>query len=402
MISVSTKNVVITVVAAVANSILERLVEVTDFFNHETEMKDQKHANKKAMVAMSGGVDSSTVALILREQGYEVTGVTGRMFVNEDIGLVDESRCCSLADVEDARLAAHKIGASHYVYNMGDCFKKTVIQPFIDAYLAGDTPNPCVNCNKYVKFPQLLERALLLGIEYLATGHYAKVFYDQTKKRWLLARAEDESKDQTYMLYGLTQHELSHLLLPLGNFKKSEVRAKAGEAELINASKPDSQDICFVPDGNYADFIERYSGKKQEPGDFVLQSGEVIGRHRGMIHYTLGQRKGLGIAYKEPLYVLAKDADSNTVVLGSEKDLYKKEFLVDDCNFIAIEKLTDSMHVTCKVRYRMQDEPAIIEPADDGKVKVTFMKAQRAITSGQAAVFYDGDLVVGGGTIISD
>ena len=204
------------------------------------------------------------------------------------------------------------------------------------------------------------------------------------------------------MLYGLTQHELSHLLLPLGNFKKSEVRAKAGEAELINASKPDSQDICFVPDGNYADFIERYSGKKQEPGDFVLQSGEVIGRHRGMIHYTLGQRKGLGIAYKEPLYVLAKDADSNTVVLGSEKDLYKKEFLVDDCNFIAIEKLTDSMHVTCKVRYRMQDEPAIIEPADDGKVKVTFMKAQRAITSGQAAVFYDGDLVVGGGTIISD
>ena len=375
---------------------------MTDFVNHETEINGQQHANKKAMVAMSGGVDSSTVALILREEGYEVTGVTGRMFVNEDIGLVDESRCCSLADVEDARLAAHKIGVSHYVYNMGDCFKKTVIQPFVDAYLVGDTPNPCVNCNKYVKFPQLLERALLLGIDYLATGHYAKVFYDQAKKHWLLARAEDESKDQTYMLYGLTQHELSHLLLPLGNFKKTEVRARAGEAGLINASKPDSQDICFVPDGNYADFIERFSGKKQEPGDFVLQGGEAIGRHKGLIHYTLGQRKGLGIAYKEPLYVLAKDAASNTVVLGTEKDLYKKEFLVGDCNFIAIEELTGPMKVTCKVRYRMQDEPAIIEPVSAGKVKVTFMKAQRAITSGQAAVFYDGNIVVGGGTIIAD
>ena len=375
---------------------------MTDFVNHETEINGQQHANKKAMVAMSGGVDSSTVALILRNEGYEITGVTGRMFVNEDIGLVDESRCCSLADVEDARLAAHKIGVSHYVYNMGDCFKKTVIQPFVDAYLVGDTPNPCVNCNKYVKFPQLLERALLLGIDYLATGHYAKVFYDQAKKRWLLARAEDESKDQTYMLYGLTQHELSHLLLPLGNFKKTEVRARAGEAGLINASKPDSQDICFVPDGNYADFIERFSGKKQEPGDFVLQGGEAIGRHKGLIHYTLGQRKGLGIAYKEPLYVLAKDAASNTVVLGTEKDLYKKEFLVGDCNFIAIEELTGPMKVTCKVRYRMQDEPAIIEPVSAGKVKVTFMKAQRAITSGQAAVFYDGNIVVGGGTIIAD
>ena len=402
MISTSIRNVVITVVAAVADHILERLVEVTDLVNHETEIRDQKHSNKKAMVAMSGGVDSSTVALILREQGYEVIGVTGRMFVNEDIGLVEESRCCSLADVEDARLAAHKIGAPHYVYNKKNTFKKTVIQPFVDAYLTGNTPNPCVNCNKYVKFPQLLERALMLGIDYLATGHYAKVFFDQARNRWLLARAEDESKDQTYMLYGLTQHELSHLLLPLGNFKKTEVRLRAGEAGLINASKPDSQDICFVPDGNYAEFIERYSGKKQQPGKFILQSGEVIGRHKGLIHYTLGQRKGLGIAYKEPLYVLAKDADSNTVVLGSEKDLYKKEFLVGECNFILIEELTAPMNVTCKVRYRMQDEPAIIEPVAAGKVKVTFMKAQRAITSGQAAVFYDGDLVVGGGTIVTD
>lgn len=376
---------------------------MTDFINDETtEMNDQKQANKKAMVAMSGGVDSSTVALILRDEGYEVIGVTGRMFVNEDIGLVDESRCCSLADVEDARLAAHKIGAPHYVYNMGECFKKTVIQPFVDAYLTGDTPNPCVNCNKYVKFPQLLDRAILLGIDYLATGHYAKIFYDKNKKRWLLARAEDKSKDQTYMLYGLTQNELSHLLLPLGNFKKSEVRAKAGAAKLINASKPDSQDICFVPDGNYADFIERYSGKKQEPGDFILQSGEVIGQHKGLIHYTLGQRKGLGIAYKEPLYVLAKDAGSNTVILGPEKDLYKKEFFVGDCNFIAIEEIAAPMNVTCKVRYRMQDEPATIEPAADGKVKVTFMKAQRAITPGQAAVFYDESIVVGGGTILAD
>lgn len=375
---------------------------MTDLVNHETEIKNQKHSNKKVMVAMSGGVDSSTVALILREQGYEVTGVTGRMFVNEDIGLVEESRCCSLADIEDARLAAHKIGAHHYVYNMGESFKKTVILPFVDAYLIGNTPNPCVNCNKYVKFPQLLERALMLGIDYLATGHYAKVFFDQARKRWLLTRAEDESKDQTYMLYGLTQHELSHLLLPLGNFKKTEVRLRAGEAGLINAAKPDSQDICFVPDGNYADFIERYSGKKQQPGKFILQSGEVIGQHKGLINYTLGQRKGLGIAYKEPLYVLAKDAASNTIVLGPEKDLYKKEFFVGDCNFISVEELTGPIQVTCKVRYRMQDESATIEPAAAGKVKVTFMNAQRAITPGQAAVFYDGNLVVGGGTILGD
>ena len=204
------------------------------------------------------------------------------------------------------------------------------------------------------------------------------------------------------MLYALTQHELSHLLLPLGNLKKTEVRTKAGAAGLINATKPDSQDICFVPDGNYAGFIERYSGKKQQPGNFVLTSGEVIGRHKGLINYTLGQRKGLGIAYKEPLYVLSKDAANNTVVLGTEKDLYKKEFFVGDCNFISIEKLTEPMNVTCKVRYRMQDEPAIIEPVLDGKVKVTFKEAQRAITSGQAAVFYDGQLVVGGGTILSD
>ena len=397
-----TKNVVIITAAAIAKFITERLVRMPDFVDQVTTIENLRQSNKKVMVAMSGGVDSSTVALILREEGYEVTGVTGRMFVNEDIGLIEESRCCSLADVEDARLAAHKIGAAHYVYNMGDSFKRTVITPFVNAYLAGDTPNPCVNCNKYVKFPQLLARALLLGIDYLATGHYAKVFYDQTKKRWLLARAEDKSKDQTYMLYALTQHELSHLLLPLGNLKKTEVRTKAGAAGLINATKPDSQDICFVPEGNYAGFIERYSGKKQQPGNFVLTSGKVIGRHKGLIHYTLGQRKGLGIAYKEPLYVLSKDAANNTVVLGTEKDLYKKEFFVGDCNFISIEKLTEPMNVTCKVRYRMQDEPAIIEPVLDGKVKVTFKEAQRAITSGQAAVFYDGQLVVGGGTILSD
>lgn len=375
---------------------------MSDYINHQIETKCQRHSNKKVMVAMSGGVDSSTVALFLRDEGYEVTGVTCRMFVNEDIGVVDESRCCSLADVEDARLAAHKIGASHYVYNMGGCFKNTVIEPFVNAYLAGETPNPCINCNKYVKFPQLLERALLLGIDFLATGHYAKVFYDGQRKRWLLARAEDQTKDQTYMLYGLTQKELSHLLLPLGNLKKTEVRAKAGEAGLINAAKPDSQDICFVPNGSYAGFIEHFSGQRAQPGTFILENGEVIGRHKGLIHYTLGQRKGLGIAYNYPLYVLAKDARKNNIILGPEKSLYSTECIVNDCNFIAIQELSSPLAVTCKVRYRMKDEPALISPMGDGKVKVTFRNPQRAITPGQAAVFYDGEVVVGGGKIIEE
>ena len=359
-----------------------------------------RHSNKKVMVAMSGGVDSSTVALLLRDEGYEVVGVTCRMFVNEEIGLVGESRCCSLADVEDARLAAHKIGAPHYTYNMGESFKQTVIDPFIADYEAGRTPNPCINCNKYVKFPELLKRALLLGMDYLATGHYAQVYFDAIRNRWVLARAADESKDQTYMLYSLTQHELSHLLLPLGKLQKSEVRQKAGIEGLVNADKPDSQDICFVPDGNYAGFIEFYTKNTSKPGDFVLADGTVIGKHRGLIHYTIGQRKGLGIAYEYPLYVLAKDVTKNTVIVGPNSDLYKKSFQVSECNLISMEKLEKPLQVTCKTRYRMKDMPAVIEPAADGKIRVTFIEPQRAITPGQAAVFYDGNVVVGGGTIL--
>lgn len=354
---------------------------------------------KKVMVAMSGGVDSSAVGLLLRAAGYEVTGVTGRMFDGEELGVVGDSRCCSLADIEDARLAARKIGAPHYTYNMTDDFRKTVIEPFVEEYWAGTTPNPCINCNRYVKFPVLLKRALLLGFDYLATGHYAQVEFDQVSGRWLLKRAADKSKDQTYMLYALSQDELSHVLFPLGCLDKSEVRARAAAAGLVNAAKPDSQDLCFVPDGDYAGFIERLSAKKMPEGNFVLTDGTVVGKHHGLLHYTIGQRKGLGIAWAYPLYVVRKDAARNEVVLGREEELYRQECLVRACNFISVPELRGPLAVTCKTRYRMEDQPAVLEPAGEF-VKVTFKEPQRAITPGQAAVFYDGELVVGGGTIV--
>lgn len=355
----------------------------------------------KVMVAMSGGVDSSVAALLLKQQNYDVCGATLRLFKNEDIGINDRTRtCCSLEDVEDAKSVACKLGFDHYVFNFGEQFKEDVINRFAQGYLKGITPNPCIDCNKYIKFSRLLNRAMLLDCDYIATGHYVVREKDNATGRYLLKKAADNTKDQTYVLYGLKQEELAHTLFPMGNMVKQDARKLAEQYNLINARKPDSQDICFVKDGDYAGFLERVMGVHTPEGDFVTTDGEFIAKHKGIIHYTIGQRKGLGISYKYPLYVVSKDPVTNMVTLGKNEDLFSNRLTATDLNFIAIEKLTSSMAVTAKARYSQKESKAVIHPLDENSVLVEFEEKQRAVTPGQAVVFYNDDVVVGGGTII--
>ncbi len=351
---------------------------------------------KKVLAAMSGGVDSSAAALLLQEQGYEVVGATIKMFGNKDVGLnkPDEPK----QDAADAERVASKLGIEFHLLDFSACFKKCVINHFVNEYKCGRTPNPCVDCNKHIKFGKLFDVAKELGCEYLATGHYARIEYDEAQKRYLLARGDDAAKDQSYMLFNLTQEQLARIVLPLANLSKAEIRAKAEAGGLVVANKPDSQDICFVPDGDYATVITRL-GVKSKPGNFVHLNGTVLGKHKGHHHYTIGQRKGLGISYEYPLYVISKDMQTNTVYLGPNDALFSKELLAEDVNFITIDELTAPLRVTAKARYRAKDVPATIEPAENGKVRVIFDEPQRAITPGQAVVFYDGKYVVGGGII---
>ena len=353
----------------------------------------------RVCVAMSGGVDSSVAAVLLQEQGYELSGVNLRMFHNEDLGESREKTCCSLADAEDAALVARRLGFPFYVFDFAQVFRDTVIRDFVEEYQAGHTPNPCAVCNREVKFGALLRRVQALGQDFLATGHYAQVERDPDSGRYLLKRAADRSKDQTYFLYMLTQDQLAHTLFPLGGLHKAEVRQIAETRGLVNARKHDSQDICFVPDGKYADFIERTTGHPSPTGPFLDREGRVLGQHKGLIRYTRGQHKGLGLSTEEPLYVLEKDAAANTIRLGPDSALWTTELTAEQVNLISMPELTVPLRVTAKTRYSQREAAATVTSLPDGCIHVVFDEPQRAITAGQAVVLYDGECVVGGGTV---
>lgn len=350
---------------------------------------------------MSGGVDSSVAAALLLKKGYDVIGVTMQIWPD-----MDESRkrteggCCSLSAVDDARRVANKLGIPYYVMNFKDIFEEKVINYFKDEYLKGRTPNPCIACNRYVKFDAMLKKAVAMGIDYVATGHYARIEFDGSRGRFLLKRSATEKKDQTYALYNLTQQQLSRTLMPIGDYTKEQVREMARELGLAVASKPDSQEICFVEDNDYGRFICENTDREIAPGYFVDTEGNILGRHKGIVHYTVGQRKGLGIALGKPMFVVEIDAVNNRVVLGSEDEVFSSSLIADDLNFISIEKLEGEMRVKAKIRYSAREAEAVIQPLPDGKVKVLFDNPQRAITPGQSVVFYDGDVVVGGGVIV--
>lgn len=354
--------------------------------------------NKKVMVGMSGGVDSAVSAYLLLKNGYEPTGVNCRFFDNDD-AFIREKTCCSLEDSQDARSVAYKLGIPFYVFNFTEDFREKVIGNFIDVYQNGATPNPCIECNRYLKFDKLLKRALELEHDFVATGHYAINEFDESSRRFLLKKGVDETKDQSYVLYMLNQFQLAHTLFPLGKMRKTEVRETAKELGFVNAKKHDSQDICFVPDGNYAEFIEKSLGKSFPNGDFVDRDGNVLGTHKGIIRYTIGQRRGLGLSLKSPLYVLEKDVQTNRVVLAPEEYLFSKSLDAKNINIIVADKLEKPMRVKAKVRYKQGEQWATVEQTGEDSFHVEFDFPQRAFAKGQAVVLYDGDVVVGGGTI---
>lgn len=346
---------------------------------------------KRVLIGMSGGVDSSVAALILKEKGYDVVGVTMKLL---------ESKKHENDTISDAKKVCEKLGIQHHVVDFCDVFKDKVINYFAEEYMAGNTPNPCNMCNRYLKFGVLLDVAReKFNCEYIATGHYAKVGYNAETGRYFIKKSDSDKKDQTYALYKLTQDQLKHVIMPLGEFEKEEIRKIAEENGLINANRKDSQEICFVEDNDYAKFIQDNYAYKAKPGNFVDLKGNVLGRHRGIIHYTIGQRKGLEIAFQKRMYVVDIRVKENEVVLGDDGDLFKDSLICKDVNFMTIEKLVNPIFVTAKIRYSAKPEDATLIPLENGDIKVVFDKPQRAITRGQAVVFYDGDSVVGGGTI---
>lgn len=357
---------------------------------------------KKVVVGMSGGVDSSVAAWLLKEQGYDVIGVTMQIWQDLEPEVTEEQGgCCGLSAVDDARRVAASLDIPYYVMNFKQEFKEHVIDYFIDEYLHGRTPNPCIACNRYVKWEALLKRSMDIGADYIATGHYAKI-EQLPNGRYSLRVSETKAKDQTYALYNLTQEQLKRTLMPVGAYNKDEIRQMAEKIGLQVANKPDSQDICFIPDGDYASYIEENSGVKIEPGNFVMSDGTIVGKHKGIVHYTVGQRKGLGLSLGHPVFVLEIRPETNEVVIGSNEESMSRYVRANKVNFMSVPDIKDGQRVWAKIRYNHRGAWCTVEKTGEDEILCTFEEPQRAITPGQALVMYDGEFVLGGGTIIGD